>query len=165
MHRVEVEIPLPPTAVISEDGKYRYFLSRTLNSSGSTVTFIGLNPSTADATADDPTIRRCMGFVRSWGGRQLWMVNLFAFRSTSPAALYSAADPVGAENDMWLERAVTSSDLVLAAWGNHGKLLARADQIRNRFRGMLHALSVTKAGMPGHPLYVRGNTRPRLLGP
>jgi hypothetical protein len=153
-----------PSAALSDDGQYRYFLSRCWNSSGRKIAFIGLNPSTADATNDDPTIRRCIRFARDWGGGSVWMVNLFAFRSTQPAALRSATDPIGPENDAWLERAIDAADIVIAAWGNHGHLLGRSDCVANRYRGRLHALAVTKNGMPGHPLYVRADTHPRPFG-
>jgi len=91
------------------------------------------------------------------------MVNLFAFRATRPAALVAATDPIGPENDEWLERAVAGADLAIAAWGNHGRLLGQADKIAYQFRGRLHALSVTKASMPGHPLYIPRNTQPTLF--
>ena len=71
-------------ADISPDGLYRYSLSRRLTAGNRTVLFVGLNPSTADATADDPTIRRCAGFARSWSFDWLLMGNLYALRSTDP---------------------------------------------------------------------------------
>jgi len=143
-----------PKAVISEDGLYRYFLSRRWHDSGKCIAFIGLNPSTADAIKDDPTIRRCIGFAKAWGGNTLLMVNLFGLRSTSPLALRSTADPIGPENDAWLDKVVSSADVVVAAWGNHGCLLGRSDDVRRRFGGRLQVLAMTKAGMPKHPLYI-----------
>jgi hypothetical protein len=124
------------------------------------VTFIGLNPSTADASSDDPTIRRCIRFARDWGYGSLWMVNLFAFRATQPIRLLEVADPIGSENDLWLDKAVNSAQLVIAAWGNHGALLNRASLVRERFHGKLNALTVTGRGMPGHPLYLRADSIP-----
>lgn len=149
-----------PTAVISNCSQYRYFLSRRINSSLRIVTFIGLNPSTADETRDDPTIRRCVNFAKEWGAGALWMVNLFAFRATKPAVLLGIADPIGSDNDVWLERAISSSDVVVAAWGNEGRLLGRAEVVSRRYAGRLLALSITKSGMPGHPLYIRADTKP-----
>lgn len=149
-----------PAAVLSDCGTYRYFLSRRFGFEARTVAFIGLNPSIADATLDDPTIRRCVNFAKSWGAGSLWMVNLFAFRSTQPRALHAAADPIGPDNDAWLDRAVSAAELVVAAWGTHGSLLGRSEQVRRRFQGKLHSLSLTKSGMPGHPLYIRADTKP-----
>ena len=152
-----------PAAIISNDGQYRYFLQREWGLSGRKIAFIGLNPSTADATSDDPTIRRCIGFAKAWGGTSLWMVNLFAFRSTNPRMLTSAIDPVGPENDFWLEKIISSADLTVAAWGNHGKIMNRGSIIEQRFSGSLHMLAMTGQGEPGHPLYIRADTKPTKL--
>ena len=148
-----------PAAEISADGMYRYFLSRRWSSAPLSVAFIGLNPSTADAEQNDPTIRRCIRFAEDWGAGALFVVNLFAYRSTLPAALRIVSDPIGPKNDEWLERAVNRADLVVAAWGNHGKLLDRGTAVSRRFRGKLQCLTLTKGGMPGHPLYVRADTK------
>lgn len=150
-----------PRAVISEDENYRYFLSRIWGKGGKTIAFIGLNPSTADAVNDDPTIRRCVGFAKAWGGTSLLMVNLFAFRATYPSDLVKSPDPVGPENDYWLERCIACADLAIAAWGNDGDLLGRAQTVSSRFHGSLHALAITKKGMPGHPLYLPKDAIPK----
>lgn len=148
------------SAVISPDGVYRYSLQRIWGENGRRITFIGLNPSTADSTTDDPTIRRCIGFAKAWGGTSLSMVNLFALRSTNPKALFSASDPIGPENDQWLERVIASSDLIVAAWGNNGSFLNRASAVVDRFSDRLHVLAITGQGEPGHPLYIRADTVP-----
>lgn len=150
-----------PAAVISENQNYRYFLCRTWSDSPIKVAFIGLNPSTADATMDDPTIRRCVGFAKAWGGGSLWMVNLFAFRATKPENLLLAANPIGPENDEWVEWAVTKADIVIAAWGNHGQLKNRGNEIARKFSGKLHTLGLTGAGMPRHPLYIKADVQPQ----
>jgi hypothetical protein len=147
-----------PAAVMSADGTHRYFLSRHVSASKVRVAFVGLNPSTADATSDDPTIRRCRGFAAEWGAGELWMVNLFAYRSTDPAGLLRATNPIGDENDAWLEQAVSRAELVIAAWGNHGALFDRAAAVLSRFPGRFSALGVTKSGMPRHPLYIRSGS-------
>lgn len=154
-----------PAAVISADGMYRYFLSRHLSASNVRVAFVGLNPSTADATSDDPTIRRCRGFATEWGAGELWMVNLFAYRSTDPAELLRVPNPIGAENDAWLEQAVSCAELVIAAWGNHGALFDRAAVVLSRFPGRFSALGMTKSGMPRHPLYIRSGSAYRPFPP
>ena len=152
-----ISCPSPP-AVISEDGLHRYFLSRTWAGSGLTVAFIGLNPSTADAKNDDPTIRRCMSFAKQWGGRALWMVNLFAYIATKPMALRTTVDPIGSQNDAWLDAVITKADIVVAAWGNHGHLHNRAQIVRTKYPTYLKALKVTMTGMPSHPLYIPAAT-------
>jgi hypothetical protein len=81
-------------ATLSDCGRYRYRLWRRW-ADGPTVLFVMLNPSTADADVDDPTIRRCIGFARSWGAGALEVVNLYAWRATQPAELKAAVGPVG----------------------------------------------------------------------
>ena len=76
-----------------------------------------LNPSTADAERDDPTIRRCIGFSRAWGFGGAEMVNLFALRSTDPGRLREAADPVGPGNVAHIADAARGATQVIAAWG------------------------------------------------
>src|SRR5206468_3458260 len=100
---------------------WRYSLTRDVaaRDADGTCTFVGLNPSTADETQDDPTIRRCMDFARRWGYARLAMVNLYAFRSTDPRVLRDAADPVDPENDDVLSVVFAGSDLIVAAWGVH----------------------------------------------
>jgi hypothetical protein len=150
-------------AVFSKDGLYRYWLSRTIAPIGKKVTFICLNPSTADASHNDPTISRCIDFAKQWGASTLIVVNLFAYRSTDPRVLRVAYDPVGPENDTWLKKAMTQSDLVVAAWGNGGKLNGRAELVKSMFPKRLHALRLSKQGMPCHPLYLPSGLRPTPL--
>ncbi|MBA4180792.1 MAG: hypothetical protein C0506_09410 [Anaerolinea sp.] len=140
-------------ATFDATGAYRYRLWREWDASLPAVTFIMLNPSTADATTDDPTIRRCTGFAKRWGFGRLEVVNLFAYRADRPAALFAAADPVGRENARHLREACAASSLVVAAWGNNG---ARAT--RPGLDGELACLGLTKLGHPHHPLYVPAST-------
>ena len=86
-------------AILSEDRKYRYVLSRIWDESKSMVMIIGLNPSTADETIDDPTIVRCIDFAKNWGYGGIYMLNLFAFRATLPKDMFSVENPIGDEND------------------------------------------------------------------
>jgi hypothetical protein len=150
-----------PAAVLSPDSRYRYFLARRWDARGKVIAFIGLNPSTADEWTDDPTIRRCIQFAKDLGGGALWMVNLFALRSTKPFALAHASDPIGPDNERWLHAVVAEADLSIAAWGNGGMLSGRAAVVSARFAGKLYALSVTRRGMPGHPLYIPAERRPQ----
>jgi len=146
------------SAHISRCGQYRYSLKRCWDPSLPQALIIGLNPSTADATLDDPTVRRCVGFVRDWGFGGLALVNLFAFRAIDPSSLVGPPDPVGPENDDWIARLADESDLVVAAWGVHGGLKAR-DSAVIRMLGPLHCLGRTKDGFPRHPLYLSRHTQ------
>lgn len=129
---------------------------------------IGLNPSTADETQDDPTIRRCIGFAKRWGFGALCMTNLFAWRNTDPLKMKVVGEPIGYDNDRWLKSCATSAGMVLAAWGKHGSHLGRASRvfgsINNAFV-VVHALKINKDGSPQHPLYVPKDTIPVIYTP
>ncbi len=149
-------------AVISECGKYRYRLTRTWDAGVVPLCWIMLNPSTADAEIDDPTIRRCMAFARQWGKGGIWVVNLFAFRSPSPSAMKAASDPVGPMNDEHIMAgAAAGQGEVVAAWGVHGSHLNRDVAVLSILRTcgvkVLH-LGATKDLHPRHPLYVPSET-------
>ena len=149
-------------ATTARDGRYRYSLTRRW-SRGPRVTWVLLNPSTADARQDDPTIRRCIDFSRRWGFGALEVVNLFALRTPYPEVLRAATDPVGPLNDRALRRAIARSDAVVAAWGAHGALAGRADAIRAALPDDALALGLTARGEPAHPLYLPGDCEPRVL--
>lgn len=127
---------------------------------------IGLNPSTADATNDDPTIRRCIDFAKRWGFGALCMTNLFAWRDTKPEVMKAAMFPVGGDNDMWLRSCADGAGMILAAWGAHGSFLDRGKTVATDLRKMgreVHALKLNKDTSPMHPLYVRADTVPALF--
>jgi hypothetical protein len=115
--------------------------------------FVGLNPSTADAMHDDPTVRRCIGFARAWGFGKMILTNLFAFRSTNPAGLGDVSDPIGPENDRWIEMGSQIASLTVVSWGVHGRLLDRDRAVLAMLRDP-HCLGKTKIGAPRHPLYM-----------
>lgn len=147
-------------AEVSDDERYRYTLGR-LWDDRPPVLFVGLNPSTADATSDDPTIRRCIRFARDWKAGGLLMGNLFAFRSTSPRALRDVTDPVGPDNDVRLRDLADQAGIVVAAWGVHGALNGRAEAVvQSGVLGSFAVLGLTKDGHPRHPLYIRADQRP-----
>lgn len=123
--------------------------------------FIGLNPSTADEKYDDPTIRRCIGYARDWGYAGLCMMNLFAFRATSPDDMRAAEDPVGPDNDRALIDMAEFAGVIVAAWGVHGTHLGRDEEVRKMIPE-LHYLQLTKEGIPGHPLYLAKRLKPIL---
>lgn len=158
---------LEPSAVLSDDGIYRYLLERTWRRSAPPLVFVMLNPSTADADHDDPTIRRCIGFAKANAAGGIRVINLFAYRSTDPGRLLLAPDPVGPDNPSitagTLYTAAAAGSTVVAAWGSAGDLPAVANMVR-RFRDLadglvtLHCLGTTFAGHPRHPLYVPNDT-------
>lgn len=146
-------------ATFDGTGAYRYHLWREWDASLPPVTFVMLNPSTADAEGDDPTIRRCTGFARSWGYGRLHVVNLFAYRATSPRDLFSVADPVGRDNEAWVRRASAATGVVVG-WGNHGRRMDPGT-LRDLAPARAWCLGVTAMGQPRHPLYVAATRLPR----
>jgi hypothetical protein len=141
---------------------WRYALWRFWGAGRRTIAFVGLNPSTADETQDDPTIRRCLGFARRWGFDGLYMLNAYAFRATDPRIMRAAPDPVGPANDEALAYRTTHCERIVVCWGVH------ADPARVRrilAPGVLgdrtvHCLGRTKDGAPKHPLYLPAATDP-----
>lgn len=151
-------------AVVSDDGVYRYALTRTWRTDVPALSFVMCNPSKADAFEDDPTIRRCMGFARREGAGGLRVVNLFAYRATSPLTLRAARlvdhatnDPcIGPRNDGYLD-ALPHDERVVVAWGAFPAPVRIAHVVRLLQPRRLWCLGVTASGAPRHPLYVRGD--------
>jgi hypothetical protein len=153
------------TAIFSRDLRHRYQLTRRWHQSVSApIVFILLNPNNADAIHDDPTIRRCVGFAKARGHSELTVVNLFTLRSADPKALYAAADPIGPQNDLHIERAIAGASEVIVGWGAHGDLMSRGDAIMNKFRDRnLLSFGLTRNRQPKHPLYLRADAPLRPL--
>lgn len=152
-------------------GRYRFTLTRRVCMLGhlkdQSVTFVMLNPSTADASVNDPTIRRCMGFARSWGFGGLRVVNLYAWRATKPADLWiayrgRACITGGPENDNAIRDAARQSVRVVVAWGAHAEP-DRAAEVLALLREVDASplcLGTTKSGAPRHPLMLPRGTVP-----
>lgn len=155
-------------ATFSPCGLYRYTLRRAWGN-GLIVAFVGLNPSTADAREDDPTIRRCTRFARDWGFDGMVMLNLFALRSTDPHGLLGVDDPVGPGNDAVIAAIAQASAMVVGAWGAFPLAKSRAADVVELVGGAKFAvLGTTKDGQPRHPLYMPASTRPAgglFMGP
>jgi hypothetical protein len=150
-------------AVIDKTGLYRYSLWREWDIDKSKIVFIMLNPSKADASIDDPTLRRCISFAKFWDYGSLIVVNLFAFRTASPLELKKVDNPIGKQNDRYLKKAIKSADRVVVAWGNNGKLMQRDRlvlELLSKHNIQPHCLGITKAGYPRHPLYVMSSKKP-----
>jgi len=149
------------SAVIDASGVYRYDLRRqVLGERTETLVWIMLNPSQADAVANDPTIRRCMGFTAEWEFHEMRVVNLFALRATDPKKLRTHADPVGPGNDEAIVEACRDAGLVIAAWGADAFAVDRARHVMRLLAKLPKypaCLARTKSGAPKHPLYVRAD--------
>ena len=171
-------------AVISADGRYRYRLWREFVWRQTSdmfrqeedlpafqdrrVLWVMLNPSTADAQEDDPTIRKCRGFSALWWYGGIEVVNLYAYRATKPGILWESrktVDIVGPENDAHIAELLKDERIgkVVVAWGASG-----GDWVQSRVLAVMLAilqsghqpecLGVTKAGDPRHPLMVSYDT-------
>jgi hypothetical protein len=124
------------------------------------------NPATADETTNDPTVARCQRRALRWGFGGLVVTNLFALRTSDPAALRRATDPVGPENDAAIVAAARGAAMVLCAWGNHGAYLGRAAAVRTLLAGLgatPFCLAVTKRREPAHPLYLGYDRMPAAM--
>jgi hypothetical protein len=144
-------------ATLSPCGRYRYRLWRQWDASKPTVAFVMLNPSTADANQDDPTIRKCIGFAKRWDYGRVEVVNLFAWRATNPKELPKAAEPIGPDNIAHIVGVCTDARMVVAAWGSDKFATRRARDVSRALDDLgvkLHALKISGEGKPWHPLYV-----------
>lgn len=180
-------------ANISACGKYRYRLSREwrdpenrddrhwrkLGKDGAgndwekphSILFVMLNPSTADAEKDDPTIRRCVGFARRLKYERLEVVNLFAWRARSPREILGMSfaggpDPVGFENQRFVETAALQAHRIICAWGAHGAHLGQAETVRGWMCSRpQYCLGFTKGLQPAHPLYLPADAKVERMPP
>lgn len=154
------------SAILSPCGKYRYTLEREVSPFSTTAClFVMLNPSTADAEADDPTIRRCMNYALDWGHGTLLVGNLFAFRTPYPRELAIEADPVGPDNGVHLQTLLRRADMVVCGWGSnvpksYASVVDGLFAIAEGLSRPLHHLRLNADGSPNHPLYLRNGLQP-----
>jgi len=153
-------------AIISDDGQYRYALSRLVQTTGPKLLWVMLNPSTANAAVDDATIRKCLGFSRKWGIGSFRVVNLFALRSKDKTALWTGTEIIGPENDRHIDVMARWADQIVCAWGAKEKIPPRYRESRparvmellqtsTKNRGIpVFSLGTTRGGDPLHPLMV-----------
>lgn len=158
------DAPMSSYARISACGRYRYTLWRRW-ADGPHLLFLMLNPSTADALDDDPTIRRCMDFAKSLGFSGLDVVNLFAWRSTSPDAMFDRLgidDIIGPDNNDVIVDAARRTGMVIAAWGADRRAASRARDVRSILRPFcdVHCLATSRDDSPRHPLYLKKDLQP-----
>ena len=144
-------------AIFDSTGLYRYLLWREWDCLLPIVTFVMLNPSRADAEVDDPTIRRCLGFARSWGYGSLKVVNLFAYRASRPNLLFQSQAPIGQDNDRYLQIISQRTSTLVLAWGNSGNYQQRDRAVLQLLKDHPHCycLGLTQNKNPRHPLYLK----------
>lgn len=156
------------SAEFSLCGTWRYRLDREFPDVEGTrrIAWLMLNPSTADAFKNDPTVNRTCIWSMEWGFHFSTVINMYAFRSPKPADLWKTPDPIGPLNDRIIRMVVAEAELVICAWGVHAKRGDRAKQVIDTLlaagepRAKFKALVLTKDGIPGHPLYLPKNPTP-----
>jgi hypothetical protein len=143
------------TALFSPCGFYRYTLTRTWDSTLPQVFWVMLNPSTADSIKNDHTISKVVKFSTLAGFGRATVLNLFAYRTPYPTALFEAhkqgLDIIGPENDKFLREPAKIGATVVLAWGNHGHFLGRGEEIEKLYSEPM-MLKETMSGQPAHPL-------------
>lgn len=148
-------------AVISDCGKYRYLLRRTWDHTRPRALLVMLNPSTADATTDDATIRSCVRLLSGQGYGSMEVVNVYAYRATDPKELREQSDPFGPRNKNMIEAAIHRCDVIVCAWGAYPPARQHAVSLLNAARShrpATYCFGRTKDGSPKHPLYIKSGT-------
>ncbi len=154
-------------ADFSECMHYRWTLTRHFEGDDPRVlNFVMLNPSTANADFNDPTVARCENRTLAMGYGTMIITNIFAFRATDPQNMRQYTAPVGDENDEAIVKSAQKADMVICAWGNHGQFMQRGQQVKlllaeNNIAN-LYYLKMNGCGEPAHPLYLRNELQPVL---
>jgi hypothetical protein len=123
-----------------------------------------LNPSIANEEVNDRTLTRCLDFAKQWDYGALTVGNLFAYVATDPGELRKAKEPVGPENDPYLKQLHQESAITVVAWGNDGEWRNRGYIVMQMLRAIKKPafLAKTAKGQPEHPLYLKGDVRPKF---
>ena len=151
-------------AVFDQTKVFRYALYRIWDPTKPLVNWLCLNPSTADASALDPTLKKCAKYAKRWGFGGMVITNVFALRSTDPRELKRVPfDPVGIKNDWFIGLVASFCDIIICAWGQHASFQGRAAAVKKiladpAIAPKLHYLKLTKE--PWHPLYLRDDLDP-----
>jgi hypothetical protein len=155
------------SAVISDCGLFRYRLDRVVSIfGGPTVALVGVNPSKADATVNDATIRKDIGFGERLGWARIIKANKFAFRATDVRALRTTSDPIGPENDRYLREIFKAADLIVPCWGAVlGKLPPHLRErwkivagLMEQSRKPIRCFGIANDGQPRHTLMLAYDT-------
>ena len=156
------DLPIKRSADFSPDRKYRYTLIREWDESKPRCLFILLNPSTADEQQDDPTNRRGIRYAIDWGYGACIFCNLFAIRTPYPKVMKVESEPVGSDNDLWIQKEHAQAGITVAAWGTHGSHRGRDKQVLGLL-STVHHLGLTKHGHPKHILYLAKTLTPQVM--
>jgi hypothetical protein len=157
---IESIFTIPSGAIFTDERTHRVYLWRIWDRTKPLVMFILLNPSTANETLDDPTVKRCIGFAKRWGYGGVFMCNVFTLVSTDPKALNKEQNiAMGASLAMRVIR--EKCDKAIAGWGTYVTQVRQwEDRVERIKRDLspLYCLGLTQDGHPKHPLYLPYNT-------
>jgi len=144
------------SAILSDDLRYRYRLEREVLPDGFVIAYFGINPSTADATLDDSTVKKWIGFSERLGARKFIVGNVFAYRATDVGELADAYNPVGSDNITHIENIIADADLLVPCWGNRGKV---PKALRPQIDWLAARMSFETQKQEGKPVLVFGRTK------
>lgn len=154
------------SAVLSACGAYRYRLERDVAMDGPVYAFFGVNPSTADASENDATVRKWIGFTKRWGASRFIVGNVFAFRSKDVKRLAYEGNPWGDDNYFHVDQIMAQADILVPCWGSRIKLPKKLhkslDRFAERFDGYGKPVMVfgrTASGDPTHPQMLGYDTK------
>jgi len=161
MEQMNLHMESTMGAIFSDDRTHRYDLWRVWERGSREIVFIGLNPSTADESKNDPTIRKCCNFAKLWRYNKMHMLNIFAHRATMPLNMKIAEDPIGPANNEYILRVVEQSqkrrgNMVVLCWGSNGEFMGRGREVYELVNGLCvpKCINICSNGEPGHPLYL-----------
>lgn len=154
------------SAIISDCGMHRYRLDREVQEHGVVIAYFGINPSTADASIDDATVRKWRGFTLRNGGRKFIVGNAFSLRSTDVRGLNGYSHyPIGKDQRRYIAEIIGDADMLVPCWGNTTKV---NKELRHVISDLLKQLiasgkpvmhfGLTKSGDPIHPLMLGYST-------
>ncbi|MDQ2052878.1 DUF1643 domain-containing protein [Natronolimnohabitans sp. A-GB9] len=143
--------PTVKTAEPTGQSEYRYWLTRKWDNEKPLAGFVGINPSTADEKEPDQTLNNCKSIAYKFGFGGVVLVNLFAVRDQRPSIVKDQSDPVGPNNDEYLQRFGDEVDCAIAAWGTDGeKYPDRVQEVKEKVNRNLWAIYLTDNGCPKH---------------
>lgn len=153
------------SAIITPCGLFRVRLERDVQMDGIVAALFGVNPSTADATKNDATINKDIGFAKLNGWRRIIKGNVFPYRSTDVKVLATVADPFGPDYEQNLRQIIADADQLVPCWGDTKKVPKHLRPAFGRVMEMLRAsgkpvrvFGFTTGGDPLHPLFLPYST-------
>ena len=166
IERTHHQIGLSSGTVFSDCEQHRYHLWPGWESIKRLVSFIMLNPSTADELANDPTIERCQRRAMAGAYRGLEIANRFALRSINAKALNAVEypdNPIGIGSNKAIAEAASGASVVIRGRCKHRSYVDCGEGalgVPRTIRIRSHALKLNGNGTPAHPLHLPYSAQP-----